>query len=129
MLIRAREIILIPDETVEPPKPKFVVCVEPSLGLFFRINSKMWRPCVLMRVLDHPFMKHDSYIEAGDPLELDDYIVSEAIRKMGIFGAISDEVAGKLVQFLVFAKSTKETDKQAIAAALSPPAPPNSDAP
>lgn len=120
MCIKNRDIILIPDDTVRPPKPKFVVCVEASLGLFYRINTKKWRPVVFLSKMDHPFLDHDSYIESGDPLEIDDYIVNESIRKKGIIGQISNEVALKIIAHLVFAKSTKDADKLAISIALSP---------
>ena len=38
--VKARQVLLIPDETVRPPKPKLIACVEPELGLFYRINTK-----------------------------------------------------------------------------------------
>ena len=58
-----------------------VVCIDVDEGLFFRINSEpKWQKSVAIKLEDHPeFLKWDSVIECGEPLEFDEYTVDEAI--------------------------------------------------
>ena len=118
--IRVRDVILIPDETVRPPKPKFVMCVEPQEGWFYRINTKPWRPAVpLLRLPHHPFLDHDSFIECGDPLMLDDYIVDEALRVHGVIGLIDSSLCPAIICALDKASYLRDTDRELIRAALA----------
>jgi len=56
-----------------------VVCIDPERGLFFRINTEpKWQTPVSLRKSENDWLKHDSYLECGEPLELDDYIVSQS---------------------------------------------------
>nr|WP_156134405.1 hypothetical protein [Methylobacterium sp. ZNC0032] len=61
-----------------------VVCVGPHL--FFRFNSYPDYPISVL-VPDgpqHPFLQWPSYIEVSEsPIELDDHLIGEAIRKCG----------------------------------------------
>lgn len=120
-LLQVLDVILIDDETVRPPKPKYVVCIEPDRGWFYRINSKgHWRPCVpLIRVPDHMFLDHDSFIECGDPLELDDYIIETTLERRKITGTVSRSISAALIQALAQARYLREEDKDAIRTALS----------
>jgi hypothetical protein len=68
-----------------------VVCVEADLGYFFRINTRGHRlgSVSLKKVGLHEFLDHDSYLECGGPLELDDYVIDESLRGRGIRGRVS----------------------------------------
>jgi hypothetical protein len=119
--MKALEVTWIPDQTITPPGPKMVVCVEPGLGFFFRINSKNhWRPCAqILKHPDHEWLDHDSFVECNI-LDLDEYLIEEAIRESGIVGVVS-AVAGKAILAEVqAAKSISAEDKEAIKLALSP---------
>jgi hypothetical protein len=96
-----------------------VVCVEPELGYFFRINSEpKWKGPVLLRLADHDFLRHDSYLECGGPLDLDEYIVSEALRGRGIIGRVSDKVVPDIIAALETAYSVSPADRDFICAVL-----------
>lgn len=120
--IRPWDVIVIPDETVRPPKPKFVMCVEPDEGWFYRINTKRWPPAVkLVRETLHPFLDHDSYLECGDPLEIDDFIVEAALRKYGVIGTVHPSLAVEILRLLAAAETLRESDRLKITAALERP--------
>ena len=76
-MLNALEVIWIEDECINPPGPKMVVCVDATNGYFFRINTKgHWQHSVPLSKKDHgTFLDHDSHLECGDPLELDDYVI------------------------------------------------------
>lgn len=113
------EVIWIPDQTIKPPGPKMVVCVEPDAGYFFRINSEpKWQQPVLLKRAENPFLHHDSYLECGAPLDLDEYIVSEAIRQKGIIGRVNDNAIGDIIAALENAYSVAPADRDLICAAL-----------
>lgn len=119
-LVSTLDVIWISDETITPPHPKMVVCIEPDLGLFYRFNSRdHWKPCVFVaREPDHGFLDHDSYIECGDPLELDDYIVSESLKRRGVIGSVSHELCPQILEHLNVAKYLRQSDKDAIRSAM-----------
>lgn len=100
-MIRALEVIWIDDHLIRPPGPKMVVCVEPYLGFFFRINSHdNWQPCVsLPREPHHRFLKHDSHIECTI-LDLDDHLIGQAIRRNGILGRVHPSLCPPLLDVL-----------------------------
>lgn len=82
------DVTRVVDGTIRPPGPKMIVCVSFCDGIFFRINTEdKFRPCVKILARDHPFLHHDSHIECT-PLEFDEYILEEAVRKIGIIGRI-----------------------------------------
>jgi hypothetical protein len=90
-VLRLLEVIWIHDDCISPPGPKMVVCVEAKLGFFFRINTRPnWQQSLLLKKgTDHPFLDHDSYLECGDPLELDDYVVEQSLDGKGVIGTVS----------------------------------------
>jgi hypothetical protein len=80
-----------------------VVCVNRPLGLFYRINTKdHWRPAVALKktLTENTFLEHDSFLECGDPLDLDDYVIEEAIRKNGVVGRVSASVCNDVISAL-----------------------------
>lgn len=111
------DVIWISDEEIKPPGPKMVVCVEPILGFYFRINSSSeWEPSVpIIREPDHLFLKWDSFIECTI-LELDDYIINQSLKR-GIIGRISRDVCGLIIEKLSHASGSRQ-DRNAIRAAL-----------
>lgn len=120
MLIAPLDVIWIRDETITPPGPKMVVCIEPSLGMFFRINTNpRWQtPIKLEKTPNHEFLDHDSYLECGEPLELDDYIVDDSLKYNGIIGTISADLAVPIYNAVKEAKYISQADKEAIRKAL-----------
>jgi hypothetical protein len=116
------EVIWIYDECISPPGPKMVVCVEATLGLFFRINSRAsWQQSLpLKKGVDHPFLDHDSFLECGDPLELDDYVIDESLRQKGVIGTLSQALIPDILQAVHAATRVTEKDKQTITAFLDP---------
>ena len=118
-MLAALDVIWIHDGFIRPPGPKMVVCLEPRLGLFFRINSEpKWQTPVLLTVADHPFLKWDSHLECGEPLELDDYMIEESVRHRGIIGRVKPELAAVIYGAIVAAKTVSDNDKAAIKVAL-----------
>lgn len=119
-MLRPLEVVWIDDQTITPPGPKMVVCIHPENGWYYRINSKShWRPAVkLVRIPDHMFLKWDSYLECGDPLELDDYIIEQSLRRSGVIGSVSKVCCKEIGTALAAARTLKDIDKQAIREAL-----------
>lgn len=97
-----------------------VVCIEPALGMFFRINTKPWQTPVLLEKRRHAFLKWDSFLECGEPLELDDYVVEEAVRSSGVIGNVLAAKAGDIWTAVQGARTISPADKQAIRQALFP---------
>lgn len=120
MAIQTLDVIWIKDDRIKPPGPKMVVCVEPFLGLFLRINSAGWRngSVSIPRNNDHAFLKHDSYIECGDPFELDDFIINEALSPDGPIGRVSPRLANEISDAVRRCALISRNDKNAICTAL-----------
>ena len=114
------EVIWIPDHMIKPPGPKMVVCIQPYMGFFFRINSHSnWEPCVpIAREPHHRFLRHDSFIECRI-LELDDYIIAEAMRGRGVIGRVSRDLCEPLCVAIGGAGFSRD-DRTAIRAVLEP---------
>jgi hypothetical protein len=112
------DVTWISDEEIKPPGPKMVVCVEPYLGFYFRINSHdNWQPCIpISKEPDHRFLKWDSFIEVSI-LSLDDYIINQAIRKNGLIGKVSRSLCSPLIDTLAYAAGSR-SDKNAIRSVL-----------
>jgi len=93
-----------------------VVSIHPEEGWFYRINTKnVWRPAVPIKCgPEHPFLDHDSHIECGDPLMLDDYLVEQAIKKLGVIGTVSKALCEPMIEALNEARYLSEDDKTAI---------------
>lgn len=97
-----------------------VVCIEPVTGLFFRINSKpIWQTPVKLEKAAHPFLDHDSFLECGDPLDLDDYVITESIKRHGIVGKIITQLANEIFEAVKTAKTISEADRELIEKALA----------
>lgn len=95
-----------------------VVCVEPYLGFFFRINSHdNWEPCVsIMKEPHHQFLQWDSFIECSI-LDPDDYIINRALAVTGVIGRVSNTLCAPLIDALGYARGSRN-DKNAIRAVL-----------
>jgi hypothetical protein len=85
------DVIWIDDVFIKPPGPKMMVCVEPNEGVFFRINTEdKWDTPVKILFSDNPnVLKHDSHIQCGSPLELDDYIINQSIQNNRLAGRLA----------------------------------------
>jgi hypothetical protein len=120
-VLKALDVIRIMDVFIRPPGPKMVVCVEPSLGFFFRINSEpKWQTPIPLKFRDYPeFLTHDSYLECGCPFELDEYTVYESIRDNGILGRLKTDVVPQIIQVVQDEQLLSPADKSAIIATLS----------
>src|SRR5262249_52216889 len=99
-----------------------VVCVEATLGFFFRINTRAnWQQSLsLEKEPDHPFLDHDSYLECGDPLELDDYVVKQSLDDRGVIGTVSQALIPDILKAVRTAARMSEKDKRTIAMFLDP---------
>jgi hypothetical protein len=119
--LRALEVTWIHDALITPPGPKMVVCVEPDQGFFFRINTDdNYKPCVrIERLPDHRWLDHDSHIECS-VLDLDEYLIDEAVRTSGIIGVVSADVARPILATIQQARYISDADKLLIIAALEP---------
>lgn len=119
-ILHVLEVIRIQDEWIKPPGPKFLICVEPTIPLFLRINSDGWRSgSVLIPCAGHKaFLKHDSFIECGDPIDPDSFIVEDAIRKHGILGSVDPALAQAIAQGVMNTATIARKDKVAICIAL-----------
>ena len=96
-----------------------VVCVEPELGLFFRINTKdHWPGSILIERRLNPFLHHDSYLECGSIIELDDFIVDEVLDDQGIYGELSPKIVVEICKIVRSATTLRQSDKDAICLCL-----------
>lgn len=114
------DVIIIDDATISPPKPKMVACIHPAEGLFYRINSKShWKPCIpLIREPNHLFLRRNSFLECGDPLILDEFVIEDSLSRSGVIGALHVDVCEGILKNLAAARYLKETDKAAIRSVL-----------
>jgi hypothetical protein len=112
------EVTWIADKEIEPPGPKMIVCVEPFLGFYFRINSHdNWEPCVaILKEPDHRFLRWDSFIECTI-LDLDDYIIMQALKKSGVIGRVSTRLCDPLINALASMQGSRQ-DRNAIRSVL-----------
>lgn len=119
-MISALDVVWIYDGMIRPTGFKMVVCIHPENGWYYRINTKShWRPCVAIPLADHSFLDHDSFLECGDPLELDDYLIEEALEKTnGPIGRISSGLCAEIVAALAECRTLKARDQEEIRRAL-----------
>lgn len=118
-ILRPLDVIRIHDELIKPPGPKFVICVEPLLGLFLRINTDGWRDgSVSISCSKHTFLKHDSFIECGDPLDPDSFIVDDAVERYGILGRLDPALVPDICKAVMAAATINRKDRLAICSAL-----------
>lgn len=113
------EVTWVPDETIRPPGPKMVVCIDADMGWFFRINTRDgWRPNVpLAKTPDHEWLLHDSFMECNI-LELDDYVVEEAIRRSGVIGVVHPSLCPAIRDAIRQNRGMSNTDKMRIHATM-----------
>ena len=98
-----------------------VVSVEPALGLFFRINTKPnWQKSVLIKKVFNIWLEHDSFLECGQPLILDDYIVDMSVRSRGIIGCLDAHLVKQILLAMAEDEKVSIEDFEAVAAALKP---------
>jgi len=119
-VIRPLDVIWIFDASIHPKKWKMAVCIQSDCGFFFRINSSDRWPLALRieKEPHHLFLKHDSFIECGNPLELDDYVVQAAIDKSGILGTVHPSLASAIYKNVELNETLSVSDKAAVAKAL-----------
>ena len=118
-LLSPLEVILFFDGCIRPPNWKMIVCVEPHLGLFFRINTAgKWQTPVKIDKNRHSFLQRDSHIECGEPLDIDDYIVQQSIDEKGILGKVHKDLVAPIYAAVMSAKNLSASDKEAIRIAL-----------
>ncbi len=119
-MIDTGEIILVFDENTRPPKPKLVVCVCPNEGMFFRINThNHWPDSVLIDEKSHPgALEHDSYVSCSGPMELDDTVIDEAIRRHGVLGRVAPAVMAEVCKACNSSRQISARDKKAISDAI-----------
>ena len=98
-----------------------VVCIEPDLGFFLRINTKNYqKPCVpIIKIPDHPFLSWDSHIECNI-LDLDEYIIDEAIGASGVIGIVTASLCEAILKEIDSLPYISSVDKTAIHAVLDP---------
>jgi hypothetical protein len=119
-MINILDVILIYDELIEPPHPKMVVCVNQNDGWFFRINTRnIWRPCVpLLREPNHKFLDHNSFLHCAI-LELDDYIIDEAIRVKGIIGSVHRNLIPDIERKIIQSADIRSEDRSLIVSLMN----------
>lgn len=96
-----------------------VVCVEPARGFFFRINTEpKWQTPIAIKKSEHPFLEHDSHLECGIPLDLDEYVVQQSLDGRGVIGTIHKRHVPEIIEAVAKAATLSQNDKTAITAAL-----------
>lgn len=119
-MLSVLDVIWVFDGCIVPPGFKMVVCVDPDEGLFFRINSKgKWQKPVAIAQADHSgFLNHDSFIECGEPIVLDEYVIEESMNDRGVLGSIDPKHAVEINVAVQGAFTINRNDKARIGAAL-----------
>lgn len=120
-MLSVLDVTIIYDTTIRPPGPKMIAAINPVKGWFYRINTKPWRPAVLLEQAKHSgFLDHDSYLECGDPLELDDYTVAESLKRHGIIGSIHRSCCRAIRTSVFQARTLSARDRQEVCDLLAP---------
>jgi len=121
VLVNTLDVIRISDEQIKPPGPKWVVCVEPTIGIFLHINSDGWRDgSISISQEDHnKFLRWDSHIECGASLDLDEYTIRKAIEGKKFIPKIHHKHAREICQAVLDSKNYSPKDKRAICEALA----------
>ncbi|MHC8509665.1 MAG: hypothetical protein ACYYKD_09810 [Rhodospirillales bacterium] len=88
------DVIWLSADTLGLPKSKMHVCVCVEDGWYFRINTKgHFAASFLISAAENPFLKHDSHIECGAILEVDEY----ETRETKIAGTLSSATIASLM--------------------------------
>lgn len=118
-MLRPLDVIIVPAGLITD-HPKMLACCCAELGLFYAINSRnLLRPFVpLAKSPLHEFLKHDSFLHCGDPLEIDDYIVEQSLDFRGVIGRLDGSLVPEIKRFLANALYLSVPDKEQIVAFL-----------
>lgn len=118
-MLRPLEVVLVPAGLITD-HPKMIACSCASLGLFYVINSRdKIRPCIsIIKSPLHEFLHHDSYLQCGDPVEVDDYVIGQSLEFRGVIGRLDASVIPDIKKFLANALYLSERDKIEIIAFL-----------
>lgn len=88
-----------------------VVCIDADMGFFFRINSEgKWQYPVHILKSENEWLKWDSYIECGEPLELDEYTVGTRPP----IGAVCAKVIPDIIRAVQRAETLSASDVRTI---------------
>ncbi|MBC8241669.1 MAG: hypothetical protein H8E30_14515 [Alphaproteobacteria bacterium] len=100
--------------TIRDPKMKMHACVYVDDGIFFRINSKSHFPgSILITQEEHPFLKWDSYLECGGPIEFDVSEIEESFeREWGVAGQLSDKALQEMGSHIETVRQLTRAEKQ-----------------
>ena len=114
------DVVIISDNIIRPPGPKMVVCICPEHGFYFRINTEpKWQTPVLLRKAGvHDFLDHDSYLECGSPIELDDYVIETTGNRGKVIGAIAAAVLPEIIEAIRTSPRVRASDRRVMLAAL-----------
>jgi hypothetical protein len=114
------EVIWVFDRSIEPPKPKMIVCLSYEKGWFMRINSSArFRPCVPISVVMNPWLDHDSHVECV-LLEFDEYEIEESMKnRRNPVGHLHKDYAKAILQALVREPYIRTADKISLGHLLS----------
>lgn len=91
------------------------------MGFFFRINTrKIWQTSVLLKKTArmHMWLQWDSYLECGEPLELDEYVIEQSFNDRGVLGKVSASLGPEIFKAVSAARGISEADKLKIRIAL-----------
>lgn len=92
-----------------------MVCVEPDLGFFFRINTKgHWPASILIEMRSNPFLRRDSYLQCGELIELDEFVIDEILDEKGLYGELDKSYAAVICRTLDSVSTIRKSDKDAI---------------
>ena len=112
-MINPGELLRIFCSSINPPKPKFVVCVS-SMPLFFFINSSPRRnrpgADIFVEKNELPFLDHDSYISTGLILNLPQFELNQAQN----LGTLPDSINQKIRDVVSRNSYLTETQKQVV---------------
>lgn len=117
-MLQPLEVVCIDDAELD--KPKFVVCVEPTEGLYFRINSKGHHTgsVPLAKHPEHGWLDHDSFVQCYGPLALDDYLIERALDRYGTLGFVSTGMIPAILAATNSQTTMSPNDKALIEACL-----------
>jgi hypothetical protein len=119
-MILAGEVIWVYDGSIRPPGDKMYVCLNPEHGIFFRINSKgHWAGSVAIYQASNPFLTHNSFVECGSVLEVDDYSIDESVRRHGVLGSVDASTRDRIIAEVTASKMLSDNDKAIILRGLN----------
>lgn len=78
----------------------------------------MWQNSIPLPLKTHAFLRTDSSLECGEPLELDELIVQEAILASGIIGQIDKNLAPDIYKAILSARFVSKSNKELVRVAL-----------